>query len=1442
MGKSALLATWAAQQRAIRHFIREGDAQTYDVLRIFENLGRQLSEQYNVAWESPRTPDPVDYRRAFETTLDRAAQAASSPIVLVIDGLDEAVRAGNADQDRGARQTIVDWLPEPTMLPDGVRLILSTRPELLEHAAFAAKFDRDKADRLEPGRLTDIEVRAILYQIWSKYEVLAAPDYVDAIVQRSEGSPLYLRMLVEDLIEGRMTFGEIATLPQGVTDYFKRVLTFIEQEGWSREQPDSAVLLQAKRESYAMLVSIGKLTQPEMDDLLAREQAALEGRAGLNSLDLLLLYCLAREPLTIREASSMLEADPRDTQRAFEVIRTVLVDAGTAHFDLFHSGFRQYVLQLDRYTDTRLQRYAANITQVQQRLLAYCGRWPEHTSPYALRHYPAHLYDAAQHTQIYTLARDAVFQQVQRRAFPAEPDLPLLTVQTALRSAADTDQAAPMAEFLLRHARQVSELQQESPLDALRSGNLKRALKLADLTDPERRVLWYLLLAWELYDGGWGEAAAEVLDMLCSGELPRLDHRKHRNADIGVVLLARLIMLHPERSADLALHLLPDYNRSELGKRLAAEGHMAIALRIANSLISDGYREEVLLSIVEAQIQAGQFVDACQSAATIINEYVRAKMLRTVAVAQCQAGQFVDALNTAVLIADWGEQAKALQAIAITQAQAGYFSDAYQTATKIRVEVQQAKTLDTIAGYQAQSKQRNSLDVIGDIPEVLGNIANVHTQGKERNDTHKNFTEAFHTAIALKNAVDRAEALRAIAIAQAQVGYFSDAHQTVATIEMESERATALANIAVVQAQARLSDDAHQTFTAAIQIAAAIADEWPRVWTLRDIADLQIGVGYVANARQTLFIALQTTALSTDNRWCESALPTIAQVQAHIGQFTNALQTVTAVATEDRALVVQEIAKTYIQAGHVIDIRRILVAITDQETQTPLLSAIGKTQAQVGHFTDALKTAAKILDKEAQTEVLQAIAEIQAQAGYFTDALKTTTMIVNVGDQAVILRTIAETQKQAGQVVDARRTFANARRTAARITDGWKQTWVLRTIATAQAQAGYFTDALKTVVALTDKFDKALTLAGIAEAQAHANQSADAHQTFASALKTATALEHEWQRARVLRDIAISQVQAGQKDAARQSFVAATQSAIAAAAIADEGEEYLAQELQDIATAQAQTGQFADAFTTTAIMHPWQRVVALQAIAAAQAQSGYFADALQTTTTIERKQAQIQALTSIAIAQIQVGQEEDADRTFATAIQITATVKGERKQTEALQGILNAQIQAERFMYALQTVAAIEREPEQAEVLRRIATAQARAGFGSDALQTAETIRTDREKHLPAIAEALLDAGDHAHFKQLFRPCAAYLESAYTMCGLLARAYSDQVNAIARVVLSNATDSSPANDDQPTDAHMKTSAEVEQSASDAVQTTDHQPGTSRNIVTRMFGWWRKDKA
>jgi hypothetical protein len=44
------------------------------------------------------------------------------------------------------------------------------------------------------------------------------------------------------------------------------------------------------------------------------------------------------------------------------------------------------------------------------------------------------------------------------------------------------------------------------------------------------------------------------------------------------------------------------------------------------------------------------------------------------------------------------------------------------------------------------------------------------------------------------------------------------------------------------------------------------------------------------------------------------------------------------------------------------------------------------------------------------------------------------------------------------------------------------------------------------------------------------------------------------------------------------------------------------------------------------------------------------------------------------------------------------------------------------------------------------------------------------------------ETGDKVNFKRLLIPCAYYLDTAYQMCGYLARLYPEQASAVAQVL------------------------------------------------------------
>mgnify|MGYP005846101817 CR=1 FL=1 len=171
-----------------------------------------------------------------------------------------------------------------------------------------------------------------------------------------------------------------------------------------------------------------------------------------------------------------------------------------------------------------------------------------------------------------------------------------------------------IATMLLHHARQVAQVCQESPLAALRAGSRQRAQKLADLADPHCRVLWYLLLAWELADNERGAEATALLDTLRAADLPQLASWQGK---LAVAALVALMNTDTAGVADLARRVLADADRGTLCERLVIVGALSLAVRTAAAIADEQERARALQAIAATQAQAGHVAEAVQTAAAL---------------------------------------------------------------------------------------------------------------------------------------------------------------------------------------------------------------------------------------------------------------------------------------------------------------------------------------------------------------------------------------------------------------------------------------------------------------------------------------------------------------------------------------------------------------------------------------------------------------------------------------------------------------------------------------------------------------------------------------------------------------------------------------------------------------------------------------------------------
>ena len=329
VGKSLLMARLArdlgnapaARQRVYYHRFRAGDAR--NSLRAFlQGLWEALAD-----W-APLPAAPVDEeaeadaaadtdqalleavraRLAAVADLPPASPQAPLPRVLVLaDGLDE----------------VLPYAPRlPRHLRDlacpGTVWLLASRPEpALTQALGGPGCDGLFPSGLPPMSATDIRAMLLDGLANARHALIARDEddagtgvrnaFVERVVARADGLPLYVHLLLEDLRAGHLTVQDEARLPQGLVAYYDDLMNRVGLSDLRRDLP--------------LLVA-----------LLARAEEPLDPEA--------LALLLAEVPA---EAPRYRDRVRNATRAGQALLRHGPTPEGTTGLTLYHQSFRDYV-------------------------------------------------------------------------------------------------------------------------------------------------------------------------------------------------------------------------------------------------------------------------------------------------------------------------------------------------------------------------------------------------------------------------------------------------------------------------------------------------------------------------------------------------------------------------------------------------------------------------------------------------------------------------------------------------------------------------------------------------------------------------------------------------------------------------------------------------------------------------------------------------------------------------------------------------------------------------------------------------------------------------------------------------------------------------------------------------------------------------------------------
>lgn len=523
-GKSALLAHWLKQRPAEPFVVKHIFSCRSDLTRSLLEFYRSTLVTLSNLWNQPLSQLPSSEREARDalfTLLDevRISEAGkTTPVLLVVDGLDEA-----ADQ--------CNYPFFPRKLPTGMHVVVSVRLGDSEEVPDYLTGWLDQCDeRLFIG-LLDREALVEWMRGLGGFVAQIADDSsaVDALLKKTNGLPLHLAFLFEDLnrsAHGRSDFDNlIAQTPYGFSNYVNMQFRSLVESPVGQEQ--------RWREFFGLLVEAkAELQHADIDAILG---------------------------MTIWELCVM----PPELHRWVS-------QRGDSY------SFRNEALRL---AFARLKPWP----EARKRLLEYARDWAKHQRPYALRSLVPHLREEGETAAWLEIAGNLDFLTQLGEAFPYEPLLPMQTIEDAMTEAIRCNNHQTLCHLIFVHATWMPDPRRINPLESVLTNPAMawQQIKLAAATDPSTEAIWQVLVAWYCAVNGKTEEAKHALSQIST--LREL-HVVYWGQIVGLIL-PRLMEVDEALTVKVALALL---DTAELPRFLGAAREPAEAIAITQKWYDTG--------------------------------------------------------------------------------------------------------------------------------------------------------------------------------------------------------------------------------------------------------------------------------------------------------------------------------------------------------------------------------------------------------------------------------------------------------------------------------------------------------------------------------------------------------------------------------------------------------------------------------------------------------------------------------------------------------------------------------------------------------------------------------------------------------------------------------------------------------------------------------------
>ncbi len=1247
-------------------------------------------------------------------------------LLILLDGIDEA------DEPFPS--------PFPDQLPKGVFVVVSARWDGQSEMPYLRgwKFD----ERIELSLMDESEIAEWL-KCYGSGELKAMSEdekIVATLKQATDGLPLFLRFVLDELAE-KVRLGEMVSafeVPKGFSAYICEQVQRIVTSSWDGVPLVDLVAL--------LSIAKGTIRQDEIAQVLNMPLQALSHLPNIVARWLR----ISRSPIAYLpnyRPADLPTCPPAD-----------LLSFAFAH-PLLAAEFAKVM--------------GEKAKEVEARLIAWCEKWREHKSNYALRYFDEHLKSVGEFEKLWALAMDDEWLKIHNEVFPDEPELPLKAVRNGLEAAIERENPVMMAKMLLRHVELLGRL--ESLMEALRRGKTERALRLAGLLmeqDVSMGTLWHLILAWVWHQRGEIENAITALRQLLRTYREEILSRQYS--------VFRSYLLEPLQDLPEALEaaklVLSDNDKGNLALKLAEERKWEHALELAKSVRYLTVQLKALSGIAAEMARAGKIEEANRLFAEVKQRAMAEK-----------EGWGLSFALTELLNALW---------------KVGWEQEADRIVNEAIKMVQRRKAETSVL--------------------VLTKLAKLMTGKGKWEQAEKCIQLAKKRVGKIENAEQRCMAMGEMAQVWTQMGRKREAEETVEQIVIGGFAricdycfANCLCDIADEAAKVGWRDWAKSLTQKAMDIAESVADKDERGWVFHNVAKVLTKVGSLEDVK--LLAETREDSWERSNAW-----QGIVEGLIELGRYKEAAEIADKIENLwHRTDILIASAKAAAVKGDKETAKQIFERA--KSTQWGLLE-IAVAQAEVGLMEEALVTAEEALafwQKERQSArwiALRMIAEILAKQGQMENAELVVKAIKNAWEKVQALKELAFAYMSLGQKEKAEVAL---RQIVGLIHDDDRWLRFLKAIFSQALKTGWHeaTDIVLSEFAsvhpsLFDEFKGIASKIAAEEGQ------------LGKALEIAQSITDPDERAWALIAVARAFMKAGEKEQARQ---------IVEEVWLSEQMREVASFRCEVVKLLAQLGEWETGMQRLESIRGYDWISAVEFLAKEAARQGNVALAAQIASKLQQTDLKAEIWTDLVKVFAETGNEAEARKAFEKAKKLAmesdernekltylASAVAELGWIEEARGLIEA-IEDERGIGIVASSLALRNKPELAEIFAaesdrasawvRVGEAWAKIGQMEKAKSAFErAVSLAKGNELEKVAGSMIMVGfadegvsllegrrlsgwtlwnvlinlaeqsSRRNFLKLLPQCRWNAELAYQACGWLAKLYPERAMEIAGVL------------------------------------------------------------